>query len=847
MAGKRIIVFCLFSLVALALAAFASSGTQAGSYKAFHGYALTDTTAADANSDSDNDIGIYVPDYNYEDSSMYTLTPVDMWSEMGFNIPIGAKMGRLDALSTVGVANGACGSAMYPSFKMHNASTDTTDTLDASDMYWLLKDKDAYPVPYDDLPDPPYDDDLPDYLEAYPYFLNQMFDPDGAGPEPPLVPKARYAGHVTNVANMNILVQIVVFHPGQLSLLPGIYSQLGTEMGSPSVVVLNNPISADEAPGAISDFCTPLATTTTLYKFTLASDYGVGGAGIEAQHNPSAGAGVMGTGTIISRNYSRSERDADGDGIENDLDPCHYSDDTGWDPRAAGGAGTGDEDNDGLPDSCDPYPNTYDNDEDDDGYLNKQDICPLKADGEATTNQADDDAGLQNDDLGPGPDSIGNACDDSDGDGSEDGCGAGTCTDGIDNGASCDGSGTDGKDELDSDCDSAWDAVDSTPWGTNPSTGLFYHSMPWAAVCIGGDDDDGDGYCNSLEVALGSPTNNGAETGTQCDDAVDSDFDGYINDGCPVSGKVAETGTECASGNNTNDDSATDIDDNGKVNDGCPVIGVPESLVIDAQIVAGDAQPTNAVPQSCSDGVDNDGDGDTDSTTETQDLGCNPGDDSYASDSDYDSYDDSVDNCPNVWNPEQSNNDGHHKGDACDADDDDDTWSDVDEWKAGSDPLDAASTPEVCDGADNDGDGATDEGYPDTDSDGIADCKDPDIDSDSDGTYNDVDTDCDDANDGAHFNNAKENYMGTDPCVKCAAGGVDNDPYDTNKSGGAINVLDLFTFVSNTALGGNVSDDNALGVYWNRLDTNQNGGINVLDLFAWVSGQVIGKTCGVGY
>ena len=65
-----------------------------------------------------------------------------------------------------------------------------------------------------------------------------------------------------------------------------------------------------------------------------------------------------------------------------------------------------------------------------------------------------------------------------------------------------------------------------------------------------------------------------------------------------------------------------------------------------------------------------------------------------------------------------------------DTDDDGDTYSDTEETDAGSDPLDPNSTPERCDGADNDLDGSTDEGSPDSDNDGIADCVDNDRDND---------------------------------------------------------------------------------------------------------------------
>jgi len=68
--------------------------------------------------------------------------------------------------------------------------------------------------------------------------------------------------------------------------------------------------------------------------------------------------------------------------------------------------------------------------------------------------------------------------------------------------------------------------------------------------------------------------------------------------------------------------------------------------------------------------------------------------------------------------------DGDGVADCVDLDSDSDGVSDVDELAAGSDPLNTASTPEVCDGLDNDLDGLTDEGFSDTDGDGVADCVD---------------------------------------------------------------------------------------------------------------------------
>jgi len=52
----------------------------------------------------------------------------------------------------------------------------------------------------------------------------------------------------------------------------------------------------------------------------------------------------------------------------------------------------------------------------------------------------------------------------------------------------------------------------------------------------------------------------------------------------------------------------------------------------------------------------------------------------------------SADNCPFVSNTDQVNNDGDAQGDACDPDDDNDTWSDVAEGIIGTNPLLACGT-----------------------------------------------------------------------------------------------------------------------------------------------------------
>ena len=92
---------------------------------------------------------------------------------------------------------------------------------------------------------------------------------------------------------------------------------------------------------------------------------------------------------------------------------------------------------------------------------------------------------------------------------------------------------------------------------------------------------------------------------------------------------------------------------------------------------------------------------------------------------------DGIDNDLNEGIDEGSTNtDGDTQADCVDADDDNDGVSDIDEAAAGSDPLNAASTPEVCDGVDNDLNEGIDEGSTNTDGDTQADCVDADDDND---------------------------------------------------------------------------------------------------------------------
>jgi len=719
MAGKRIVALSLFTLVVLTIGLFASSGAQAvGTYKPVGIYSLLTDMPGVASSAVTN-VSIPSPNYNYEDSSMYNLSPVAGWTAPGELFPLGAWMGELTSTTTLGVTNKACNLPVSPFFNLFNASTDTSQQLTPTEMAWT--NTDIAP------PTGTYVSQRPDYLVRYPHFLNLMLDPDGpTGPLPPLKPRARYAGH-TNVVGSWMLIEIVILSPGQIAQLPGIKAQMLPGLGYTVLTVLNNPVDQREKPGSVSDFCTALQSITTLYGTTRPGAYVAGGpygvgAGLVAQVNPANNSGILATNTHLNRTYSQSERDVDGDGWENDMDPCFYQANPGWNPRLApptpcGAGKPGDVDCDGLPDICDPEPNGVDDggvecdpaapqfDCDNDGYNNQQDICPLVADGplpDPVQNQLDSDGLVGNADLGPQPDSIGNACDDSDDDGNEDGAGVGTCNDGLDNGGDTLADGNDPNCNPASGCtgmdkaELAQVGPTCTPaqvWGTNPGSGLYFHAMPWAPVCIGG-----------------------AETGAQCDNDTDNDGDGVVNDGCPPIGNPEGDldPTECTDALDENTQAPNDEGDAApdKVNDGCPTVNpnvdadgdgycdateaalssdtadateMPESYVIDASIigVGANVNPALKAAQSCSDGIDNDDDG----ATDADDSGCTC---PTTTDPDCDGVATTgppSDNCSTVWNPEQTNFDGDSQGDACDLDDDNDTYNDDVEWWLGTDPL----------------------------------------------------------------------------------------------------------------------------------------------------------------
>jgi len=289
-------------------------------------------------------------------------------------VPNGAGVGQIQLTSGFTDNNGPCSSALFVSYELQDASTDIADTVGDSpripDLAWPgFGDTDG--------------DTLINAVEKYPNFLKVLY--------PSVTPRARQFGR-TQVGGVERVVNVLIFEQG--TALPGLPA-FNTALGYPAVVVEQDPTITPQ-PSARGDSCTTLQVTRADRGVTIdnPATTSVNEGGYTYRTNPST------DGSYGFVSYFRGLRDRDDDGIENTLDSCPANPDPSWNPRSDDFVK--DPDLDGIPSTCDPTPNTntFNADHDEDGYANRQDNCPLVANGVATTNQADGDG-----------DGIGNPCD----------------------------------------------------------------------------------------------------------------------------------------------------------------------------------------------------------------------------------------------------------------------------------------------------------------------------------------------------------------------------------------------------------------------------------------------------
>jgi hypothetical protein len=362
---------------------------------------------------SDLTVQFDVPAGDLNFGALINFFPGEFEITPGDEIPIGAVVGELTALATLGVIGAQCDNPIQVHFTMLNASIDITDTVPFQDT-----DDNGTQDAFEDTDE----SGLQDSVERYPEFISHII-----GDVQPI----RRAAGIQIVAGADVLLQFLVFEPGTL-LIREIPSD--EELGYPTVVFLQDigDPDRDPEPNPITDFCTPLISSNIA--FAISKDNPctdsidpdlldplceATSAPLEIPDEPTSDPDDSGVvlgrlppeaGTYTFTVSGMSQRDADGDSFENALDTCPYIENMG-NPRIKG---DGDLDEDGLDAACDPNSDPLNDginsDEDADGYLNRGDNCPLIANGEEGENQKDSDVNEQGD---PRPDGIGDACDEN--------------------------------------------------------------------------------------------------------------------------------------------------------------------------------------------------------------------------------------------------------------------------------------------------------------------------------------------------------------------------------------------------------------------------------------------------
>ena len=358
-----------------------------------------------ANSDITIDFGIDKPDSIF--GAVIAFTPEEFSTGQEANVPIGALAAKLTSTATLGLVNNACSTPLPVSFDMIAASTDINDIL--PNAYGINAGRN--PGAADDQFDAV--DGLPLGVKKYPDYLARILvDSNGTT----LKPRARLYGQ-TLVSGTDVSLNFAQFDPGTNIK----DTQLDPALGVPSVTVLQNVTDpgALMSPNPITDFCTPLITSTNV--FALSKDNpntaaNEGGAPLTV--NPAS------DGTFNFVLFAASMRDADEDGIENFLDTCPLDGNPdNFDPRNPDSPGDDDlfvgvSSPDGIPNVCDPTPNANlpVSDADQDFYANRGDNCPTKANGispgsDGVIGTADDRLIGPDNQKDSDNDFIGDACD----------------------------------------------------------------------------------------------------------------------------------------------------------------------------------------------------------------------------------------------------------------------------------------------------------------------------------------------------------------------------------------------------------------------------------------------------
>jgi hypothetical protein len=357
--------------------------------------------AVGAPSDTRTTLSIPALQYNFGGGGT-GFSPAPAFEAQDPNIPLGAIVGKLASKATLGLIGNPCKDSINVLFTFFFSSLDLSNTIvpkptgQTNQLEFFALDDD--------------NDGLPNAVEQYPEYLKKIFDPDYQkgpdgvydnaygggddipGPIEPLQPLARATAFtIPTGTGLQVVLNFLVFPLGT-NLSSALYPDVPAfeaALGYPSVTVLQDP-TVPASPGAVSDFCSPLdvvaytfgvtrdnpctPVTVPVYRgcdqgdpqytapFTITPDPEGCDAPKRAQPDPDGNEASCATrknpqGTYVNTTFTRSQRDADDDGLENSFDSCPFVPSPGFNPRAPDTAR--DPDGDGLPnppEGCDPLP-----------------------------------------------------------------------------------------------------------------------------------------------------------------------------------------------------------------------------------------------------------------------------------------------------------------------------------------------------------------------------------------------------------------------------------------------------------------------------------------------------------